>query len=319
MKIRKIIIGVVVIIAFIGLILIIKSAVSKKMPKKALTAAAAKKAPVKKVISKGKGALTVRILNSKNTEVPMKVKVFKVADGRSSVYISSTVGGRTQELLPGTYDIEIDTVPQRIYKNIKVEQGREALEDLGSVTGSLIIKTVNAKKLATHYPLRILFANTDDMVTAYVTNKAIDIIPGVYDIEVGTSPRVYKKDIKIDAGKENMVDMGCLTGTLVVKVTDEDKKDVRCGVRVTRAPANEIISSTTSNKPIDLGKGSYNIEIMSYPKQSKKDVKINIGEESVIEFTVAKPVAPQKPIAAAPKTAAPRPQPIKVPSKAAQQ
>lgn len=308
MKNNKFIIAVVAIVVLIGFILILKAASSKGKAKTSAQAAQAQmkkgiqKAPANKVISKGKGGLTVRMFNSKNVEIPMRVKAFKVADSKSSVYAASSVGGRMQEVLPGTYDIEIDTVPQKIYKNIKVERAKEAVADLGCITGSLIIRTLNAKKASAYYPMRILYPKTGDMVTAYMTNKAIELIPGVYDIEVGTSPRIYRKDVKVDAGKEIIIDMGCVVGSIQVKTIDENKKSVRANVRVTRADTNEIVSSTSSNRTIELGKGSYNVEVLSYPKQTKKDVKVALGEETVVEFTVA-----------APKPAAPRPQaPAKV-------
>lgn len=309
---KKLIIGVVVIAAIIGLIVIIKSVGSKAASKKSVAAVkGAKKGmanmPVKKAISKGKGALTVKILNAKNIEIPMRIKVFKVLDSRASVYSASTVGSRTQELLPGSYDIEIDTTPQEIFKNVKVNEGKETMEDLGCVTGALTVKTINSKKAPAYYPLRVLYGKTNEMVTAFMTNKTLEIIPGVYDIEIGTSPRQYKKDVKIEAGKETIADLGCLTGTLVVKTTDEDKKDVRCSVRIMKADSNEIVASSNTNKPIELVKGKYNIEVMSSPKQSKKDVAINTGEESTLEFTVT---APPKRQAAPPRAS--RAQPARV-------
>lgn len=306
MRNKKLIIGIIVTVAFIGFIMVIKAMVSSAKGKKVVATTQAKpalkKALAKKLISKGKGALTVKILNHKNAEIPMRIKMFKVADSKSSVYAASTAGSRMQELLPGTYDIEVDTVPQKIFKNLKVNEGKETVENLGCVTGSLIVKTVNAKKAPAYYPLRILYGKTNEMVTASMTNKAVEIVPAIYDIEIGTSPRLYKKDVRIEAGKEVMVDLGCLTGTLVVKTMDENKNDVRCTVRVTKADTGEIVSSAASNKPIELGKGKYNIDVLSSPKQNKKDVVVNTGEELTIEFTAVAPIAPQKGASAPAKT-----------------
>jgi hypothetical protein len=132
------------------------------------------------------------------------------------------------------------------------------------------------------------------MVTAFMTNKGLEIIPGVYDVEVGTSPRQYKKDVKIEPGKETIADLGCITGTLLVRTVDENKKEVRTSVRITRADTNEVVSSATSNKPVELIKGKYNIDVMSSPRQSKKDVAVDTGAESVLDFVVAPPAAPVK-------------------------
>jgi hypothetical protein len=304
---RKIVIGAVILVVFVGLVMFVVSKASvKKMPAQAVRVnKSMKKTPAQKIISKGKGALTVKIVNSKNMEIPMKIKAFKVIDGRSSVYAASFVGGRMQELTPGTYDIEVDSVPQKIFKNIKVNGTKETVEDLGCVTGSIVVRTLNAKKVPAYYPMRVLYSNGNDMVTAYMTNKSMEIVPGVYDIEIGTSPRIYKKDVKVDAGKEVTIDMGCVVGSLMVKTVDANGKNVRSGVRITKADTNEVVSSTISNRPIDLGKGTYNLDILSSPKQSKKDVKIAAGEESTVEFVIAAPATaaavPQKPAKSAAK------------------
>lgn len=150
MRNKKLIVGIVVIIAFIGFILVIKGILAAKKGKKPVAVQvkgeAAKTA--KKAISKGNGLLTVKILNSKGMEVPIKIKMFKAVNSSSSIYSASSIGGRSQELLPGAYDLEVDTIPQKIFKNVKVNEGKETFEDLGSVTGALMIKTVNAKKSA---------------------------------------------------------------------------------------------------------------------------------------------------------------------------
>ncbi|MDP3791153.1 MAG: hypothetical protein Q8R38_03810 [Candidatus Omnitrophota bacterium] len=308
MRNKKLIMAIVIAIALIGFVLVAKSMLSSGKGSRPVPATQVKrdlkKVPAaKKAISKGKGALTVKIFNFKNAEIPMRVKAFKVVDSKSSVYAASTVGGRTQEVLPGVYDIEVDTVPQKIYKNVKVNEGKETVENLGCVTGAMTVKTVNARKAAANYPLRILYGRTNEMVTAFMTNKALEIVPGVYDIEVGTTPRFYKKDIKVEAGKESIVDLGCLTGTLLIRTVDENNKEVRCSVKVARADTNETVSSSTSNKPIEIGKGKYNIDVLSSPKNSKKDVMVNPGEELIIEFTVMAPIVPQKGIVTTPKAA----------------
>jgi hypothetical protein len=296
---KKLITGAIILVAFVGLILLVRS-VGNRGDGSATQAKSGSKAAIdKKVISKGKGALTVRIVNSKNMEIPMRIKAFRAIDGQSSVYATSSVGGRMQEVVPGTYDIEVDTVPQKIFKNIKVSEGKETVKDMGCIVGSITVKTLNVKKAAAYYPMRVLYANTNDMVTAYMTNKTMEIVPGVYDIEVGTSPRIYKKGIKVNAGKNTTINMGCMVGSLTVKVKDEAGRDVRLTVRIMSPDTNAIISSAKSNRPIDLGKGVYNIEINSNPKQYKKNISIKAGEEKVEEFTVGISPIVKKPAAKA--------------------
>lgn len=293
MQNKKLIIGMIVIVAFVGLVLITKSILLKNKSSKAPAAAQANKGtakePAKKMIPKDKGALIVKIYNSKKTEVPLRLKAFRAIDGKSSVYAASFIAGRSEELVPGTYDIEIDSTPQKLYKGIKVSQGKETVEDLGCLTGSVQVRTLNSKKAPAYYPIRVLYPKTSEMVIAYMTNKPLEITPGVYDIEIGTSPRLYQRNVKIGAGKEVLIDLGCVTGTLIVKTVDESKKDVRTSLRILRADNNELISSSLSNRPIEISQGKYNIELFSTPKQYKKDVYIKAGEDTTVEFTVKPP------------------------------
>jgi len=296
MRNKKLIMVAVVIIAFIGFILVIKGILTAKKGKKPAAVQVKSEAgkPVKKAIPRGKGLLTVKILNSKRIEVPVKIKMFRAINSSSSIYSTSSLGGRSQELLPGTYDLEVDTIPQKIFKNVKVNEGRETVKDLGSVTGALTVKTVNAKKAPVSYPIRILYGKTNEMVTAYMTNRALEIVPGIYDVEIGTTPRQYQKNVRVEAGRELLVDVGCLTGTLTVKTADENDKEVRCLVKITKADTGEMVNTITSNKPTELMKGKYSVEVMSVPRQVKKDVVINVGEESMLEFTVTAPPVPQR-------------------------
>jgi len=86
MRNKKLIAGIIVLIVFTGLILFVKAIAPKAKAKKTLVPAAQvkkglKKSAAQKVISKGKGALTVRIVNSKNAQIPIKVRAFKAVDG----------------------------------------------------------------------------------------------------------------------------------------------------------------------------------------------------------------------------------------------
>lgn len=307
MKNKNLIIALVLAAAVAVAILIARPIVSKKPARKAAppaAKAAAKplaKAPAKKAIAKGKGALNIKILDSKNKEMLLRARAFKVVDRRTSVYSATLSTNRTQELTPGAYDIEIDTIPQKICKDINVSEGRENIEDLGHITGSVNVRAVDSKGKEASYPVRIFYAQSNEVVTSTVTNRALEIVPGMYDVEVATYPRQLKKGVKIDPGKEGFWDLGKDMGALVIKTLDENKKEVRSSVRITKAENNELVATLPTNRPIEILKGAYNVEITSTPRQTRKDIKINAGEETAVEFTVEAP----QPIAA-PATGAKR-------------
>ncbi len=311
MKNKNLIIGLVVaVVVVIGFVLIVKPFASKKAVKKAPAAAAkAPKGiptvPIKKTFSKGMGGLTVKLVSYNNKEMSARIKAFKSDDSKSSTYVTSFMSNRMQELFPGTYDIEIETTPTRIYKNIKVSKERENVEDLGCITGSVIVKALNSKKRDAAYPVRILYSKSAIVVAAGTTNRPIEIAPGTYDVEVGTIPSQAKRDTKVDKGKETILDLGT-TGNLIIKTVDENKKEVRSNVRIKKAENNELVTSTTANRSLEILAGTYNIEILSTPPQAKKDVKVGSGEEVSEEFLVQAPPAPvTAPVKAVPAKTAP--------------
>ena len=303
MKNKNLVVGAVVVAVFLGFLLL-KPQASKQPAKKAQPAAkgalpaASQKArekapgPAKKAISKDKGALLVKALSSNGKETPYMVRAFKAVDSRSSLYVMTLTANRVSELLPGAYDIEVSTVPSKIYKNVRVAKGEETVENLGTTSGSLNVKALDAQKKDARYFVRVLYPKSTDVVASMTANRPFDILPGTYDVDIGTTPRYVKKDVRIEAGKEMIVDLGCVSGTLMIKTADESGKEVQYSARITRSENNEAITTASTNRPTELLGGLYNIELFSAPKQVKKDVMVKAGEETVVEFTVQTPPSP---------------------------
>jgi hypothetical protein len=321
MKNKSLIIAAAVIIAIIGIIFIAKPFSAKKAAKKAAPQAAAVKgkmpqvmpaAPtsVKKTFSKGMGGMTVRMMNVKNKEMPVRLKVFRSDNGKSSIYIGSAMASRMQELAPGTYDIEIDTVPQMIYKKINISANKETVEEIGAMTGAVNVKAISPSKKDAAYSVRVNYPGTDIAVIAGITNRPIEVLAGKYDLVIGTLPQQVRKNVNIEKGKEKILDLGLSTGTLTVKAEDENKKEVRYTAKIKKSEKDEPVTSITTNKPAELLAGTYNIELLAKPAQVKKDIKVNAGEEVMVEFSVQTPPAPVKPAPAPVKPAA-----AKVPAK----
>lgn len=299
MKSKNLIVGLVVAaIVVISILFVAKPFTAKKEIKKNVPAAKGRAAkpvvPIKKAFAKDMGGLTVKILDSKNRDMVLRVRAFKSIDSRFSTYAASFTSNIMQELAPGSYDIEIDTIPQMIHKGISVSKGKETVQNLGHLTGSINVKALNAKKKDASFPVRILYAKSNITAASTSTNRPIEIAPGVYDIEIGTLPAQSKKDIKLDAGKEAALDIGCTTGNLVVKALDENKKEVRYSTRIKKAGTGEIVTSSTSNRLIEILQGTYDVEVLSSPVQAKSDVKVAPGEEASVEFLVQAPPAPVK-------------------------
>jgi|GEM_PF-1413128 hypothetical protein len=266
---------------------------------------AALAAPAKKAISKDMGALTVKMAGRKDRDVSLRAKVFKAVDSKSSVFSGTITTNRMSELAPGTYDIEIETVPAKIYKGINVAKGRETLEDLGSVIGSIEIKAVGSSNRPASYPVKIFHANSGAAAAGGSTNRPIDIVAGAYDLEIGSAPKQVKKGVKIEAGKETVLDIG-IPGAILVKAVDDTGKEAKGSVRIKKAGDQEIVSSAVINRPFDIAEGVYTVESVTSPSVKKSDVKVVPGQETVVELVLPaapvpapRPALPLKPAAPA--------------------
>ena len=286
------VIGVVV-VAVAALFLFKHAGAVKKGPQAAIKApsktvagpaAVQKKAPAvpqKKPISKGKGALTVKLVNWENKPSNVRMMAFRMSDSRSSTCLGTFAANRISELPPGSYDIEMDTIPQKIYRNIKVNLGQEAVEDLGCLTGSFKVSALNSQGKPAYYPVRVFYAKSDIPVTTFTTGRVSpDILAGRYDIEIGTAPKQFKKDVNVELGKQVVIDLGRITGILNLSAVDEKSKPVRVRINVKKAEGNEIVASGSSNTPIEIVEGTYVVDVLSRPTQTHKDVKIKAGEET---------------------------------------
>jgi hypothetical protein len=309
MKDKGLVIGAIAVVAvvIIGVVFMAKPKAAKPAAPAAATAKAGKvmPAPAKKALSKDMGGLTVKLQGANDKDLAVRIKAFKAVDSRSSVLVKAFGSNVMQELTPGAYDLELETMPAKIYKGIKVSKGRESVENLGRVTGTLEVKALNSAKKTASYPVRVLYAKTN-VAAAGSANRPMEIVAGIYDIEIVSMPRQVRNDVRIDAGKVASVDIGT-AGRLVVKAVSEEGKEVRGYVRVKKTENGELVTSSAANKPIELLPGSYMVESTSTPMQTKKDVIIKAGEETVVEFVLQappapapRPVAPPKPAAAAP-------------------
>lgn len=291
MKNKNLIIGAVVAVIFIaGILMIAKKGPVKTAPKKPVAATKVAKgnvAPVaKKTFAKGMGGLTVKIVNIKGKSAFFRIRAFKAVDSKSSAFISLLNPGVMQILPAGTYDLEIDASPVRIYKGINVAADKENIVDLGCITGALTIKALKANNKEGLYNFKILDRQSGFVMGAGVTNKTVETLPGSYDIEIGGTVSQVKKGVNIEAGKDTVIDLGVLTGSIVAKAKDADGKEIRYTVNIKVSGSSQSVATGATGVDIEVAPGTYDIELMSSPKQTIKNIKVSAGEVKGVDFMV---------------------------------
>ncbi len=279
MKDKKLIVALVIIAALIVGIIVIFGAPRIFKPH------GGKSPGLKTVFTTGKGALTVRLFNTQGKESFQNIRAFRSEGGRSSLFMVTLQSNKAKELVPGTYDIEIASIPPKIYKGITVYKGREVIENVGPI-GIINVKALDARNKSAYYPMNIIYPDTDIVIATLTTNRPIEIMPSTYDIAIETLPKQVKKSVKIGRDRDTVLDIGCTTGTIAVRAKDAAGAKIRCGIIVRRLDNGQVVMSTTANRSIELVQGVYKIETSSAAKETKT-VTIVPGKETAIEFVVA--------------------------------
>ncbi|MFA6320846.1 MAG: hypothetical protein WCY36_03210 [Candidatus Omnitrophota bacterium] len=299
MKNKGLLIGMVAVLAIIVLAFVMRPVMVVKGAKKAAPVSKAEKlkADTKKTFLRGMGGLTVKMQNSMNKPQTLRIKAFRSEGNNSSIFVGAFTADRMQELLPGTYDIEVETVPMKIYKNINVNEGKETVYDLGAVTGAVNIKALNSKKKEAFFSALVREPKSNSIVASITTNRPAEIIPGVYNIDIQTLPRQTRDNVKIEGGKQTVIDLGVVSGGITVKTLDADGKEVRTVAKLQDVKTKAITASIVSNNPNEAAPGEYEVEVIATPAQPKKSVKIIAGEEAVVEFIIPNQPAPKAAVA----------------------
>ena len=280
MKNKVIVLAVAVAVAALAVFLIIRSSSSKNM----------KTAKAKKTFQKGMGGLTVKVKNSSGKPQYLGMRIFRAEDKKSGIFITVSTSEKMQELSPGRYDVEIDTVPPKLYKDIDVSEGRERVESLGAITGTLYVKALDSKKKEFVLPIKTTRPGPGSFAALITANRNAEFAPGTYNLEIATVPPQARNGVHIDAGKAALINLGVVTGSITVKALDGSGKPERFNVRLINIANKAAAAATITNRPLEILPGDYDIELQSTPAQVKKGIKVSAGEETSVEFTVLAPV-----------------------------
>lgn len=103
-----------------------------------------------------------------------------------------------------------------------------------------------------------------------------------YDIVVNTIPQVIKKGISLEGGKENTINIKSPQGNIYFKSNHSEYKHLSALIRNTST--DEILNSQSKNTFDRYLVGSYNIEILSLPRITLKNVKVEQSKTTTIDI-----------------------------------
>ncbi len=211
-----------------------------------------------------------------------------------------------KDLLPGEYDVRIDSDPEVWLRGIEIVAGSvkaidipplpaksEKSDELPGSAEQGRIQIVGKNALGD--PLESYFAfyvytpgDKEKSVAEESVSKPVDLPPGVYDIRVGLKPDVWFKSVEIAAGQSKQIELP-LPGRLDVRGKNA------LGNSVNRDFYSTVYKSGDREKPLayqyvnwhkDLPAGVYDILVNMNPSAWYEGVVITAGMSTVIELPV---------------------------------
>jgi uncharacterized membrane protein len=154
------------------------------------------------------GAITVKMLNSKKLPASYPVKVFSE---KISSMLASGATNRTIDIIPGTYRIRIETTLPIPMKSIRVDPGKESVDDIGCVTGSITAKVVDENGKEVRSTVIVRKAGDKDVAASGYSNSSIEIAEGAYDVEAVLKPSQTRAGVKVAIGTDSAIEFTAVT------------------------------------------------------------------------------------------------------------
>lgn len=110
--------------------------------------------------------------------------------------------------------------------------------------------------------------NTDKTPDKFV----IDAAP-IYNVKIHTIPPIYKKNVELKPGENNVIDVNAPQGYLHLKMDGSmEYKDLKC--LVYDAKTGALVNVQDIDSKVKYLVGTYNIEVLTLPRTTIKNVKI---------------------------------------------
>ena len=200
-----------------------------------------------------------------------------------------TIAQRTEELPPGTYDIEVESKPPVWYEGVGIAVGHTKVVDLPQ-TGRLMVQAKDTVGFKVHPS-----GNREKYIahgdTGSIAAMTVELPPGTYNIKVEFDALtfVWYEGIGISTGQHTNVTVmdPSQTGSLVVKGLSMTAFDVYAGGDRSKHIAHGNTWAAEEDT-VELQPGTYDVRINSTPETWYEGIEITAGHTNVIDLPQTK-------------------------------
>ena len=165
-------------------------------------------------------------------------------------------------------------------------------QSLGETTVSVELLDADKKPIETNVNVSFINSFTKTSVFEFVHYRdrngkpdSVSVDPVLsYDVVVNTIPPVVKRNVSFEGGKHNVLPIQSPQGSLKISFPGvvSYKDGVQCMVR--NSTTGEIYTHFLANQSIKLLAGTYDIELLTLPRKTFKNVRINNHETYTINI-----------------------------------
>ncbi len=200
------------------------------------------------------------------------------------VFVGRT--GHPASLVAGAYDVKIPVHPILWIRDVVVENGKTTDRTVGGY-GRILIngKDNTGKPLENDFDIYTSNDEKEIVIGGIANNPSEYILAGTYDIEVDIDPPVTMEGVRIEAGRDMVLNLP-QSGLLEVRgknALGEPLKTNKVLIYMSGERTSPSVHSLV-NSPGELSPGIYDVRVDLEPEVWFRDVDIVSGEERVIDL-----------------------------------
>ncbi len=193
------------------------------------------------------------------------------------------VAGLTEVEVPlvaGAYEVALAGWPDATF-NVEIEQGRVCDHPLGRLV-RLLVEALDHDGAPARVKYNVIDASTGAPLASGVTGEAQDILPGVYELDLWTHPRLLVTDMVIQEAEDGLIQFGPTGGVALAM-----GMDARIGLyRLEADRRAEPAVVIDSGEVVEVLPGRYAVTVLSPPGVRFDDeIVVRGGEVTHVELT----------------------------------
>jgi len=211
---------------------------------------------------------------------------YQILESETQKFVSNHETNSIKSVKPGKYEIKVKSIPEKILKNLTIENGDLKKFSIDNF-GQLLIKVESPGNIGPKIHYTIRDPETDSFFGSADSGESVFIIEGEYKLTIQTIPFTIEK-VKIEKGKKvlySIRNMGLIN--INVKNKPETIKDLRVVIRTQED--NQYVVSTIVPRSFPMVEGVYKFTLYTEDKITKENIVIKPREITSVTFDFDNP------------------------------